>query len=231
MSTLDGASVLVVGAAGGLGSPIAHALDHAGARLTLTSRSPNRLGALGLPGEQVLVDLRQPGAAETAVAAAVQAHGSLDGLVYAAGVVGFGAIGEVDDHALVRLFTLNTLAPIRVLRAALPHLQAAAGNGREPFAAMLSAVVAEQPMVGMAAYSASKAALTAFDAAAARELRRQGIRLIDVRPPHTETGLAERPICGRPPRLPQGLAPRAVADRIVQAILAGERDLPAAAFG
>ena len=35
----------------------------------------------------------------------------------------------------------------------------------------------------MAAYSATKAALTAYDAAAGRELRRAGIRLVDARPP------------------------------------------------
>jgi cyclic-di-GMP-binding biofilm dispersal mediator protein len=82
----------------------------------------------------------------------------------------------------------------------------------------------------MAAYSASKAALTAYDAAAARELRRAGIRLVDARPPHTETGLADRPIAGSAPRLPQGLAPDAVAARVVAAIVDDEKDLPSSAF-
>jgi cyclic-di-GMP-binding biofilm dispersal mediator protein len=83
----------------------------------------------------------------------------------------------------------------------------------------------------MAAYSASKAALTAFDAAAGRELRRAGVRVIDARPPHTETGLAERPAAGQPPKLPTGLDPDAVAARIVAAIVDNERDLPSSAFG
>ena len=82
----------------------------------------------------------------------------------------------------------------------------------------LSAVVAEMPTAGMAAYSTVKSAVTAFDAAAARELRRSGIRLIDVRPPHTETGLAERPIAGTAPSLPAGRDPDDVAARIVAAI-------------
>ena len=56
-----------------------------------------------------------------------------------------------------------------------------------------------------------KSAVTAFDAAAARGLRRSGIRLIDVRPPHTETGLAERPIAGTAPSLPAGRDPDDVA--------------------
>jgi len=86
-------------------------------------------------------------------------------------------------------------------------------------------------MPGMAAYSASKAALAAFDQAAARELRRAGIRLIDARPPHTETGLAQRPVYGTAPRLPTGLDPDAVAARILAAIRDDETDLPSSAFG
>ena len=82
----------------------------------------------------------------------------------------------------------------------------------------------------MAAYSASKAALMGYDAAAARELRREGIRLVDVRPPHTETGLAQRPLAGTAPRLPQGLEPQQVADRIVAALRDGEKDVPSSAF-
>lgn len=54
--------------------------------------------------------------------------------------------------------------------------------------------------------------------------------MIDVRPPHTETGLADRAIAGTAPRLPTGLDPDAVAARIVQAIVDGETDLPSEAF-
>jgi cyclic-di-GMP-binding biofilm dispersal mediator protein len=66
--------------------------------------------------------------------------------------------------------------------------------------------------------------------AAARELRRRRIDVIDARPPHTETGLATRPIAGQAPKFPQGLAPEVVAARFVAAIEAGERDLPVEAF-
>jgi short-subunit dehydrogenase len=82
----------------------------------------------------------------------------------------------------------------------------------------------------MAAYSATKGGLTAFDAAAAAELRRRQIRVLDIRPVHTETGLAERPIAGVPPRLPAGANPQGVARRIVRAIADDERDLPSSDF-
>jgi cyclic-di-GMP-binding biofilm dispersal mediator protein len=230
MTSLQDRSVLIVGATGGLGTPISRQLANEGARLTLLGRDAGRLEALGLQATVVTGNLRDPDTAARAVAAALAAHGQLDGLVIASGVVAFGPVGDLPDDALIELFVVNTLAPIRLLQVALPHLVASAAVGHTPFVVNLSAVVAEQPTAGMAAYSASKAALTAYDTAAARELRRAGIRLIDARPPHTETGLAERPIFGSTPRLPHGLAPADVAARVVSAILRDESDLPSGAF-
>jgi cyclic-di-GMP-binding biofilm dispersal mediator protein len=233
MTRLDGASVLVAGATGGLGAPISRRLAAAGARLTLVARSADRLEALAdeLGGAATAaLDLREPAAATAAVDAALGAHGRLDGLVFAAGVVAFGPAVETDDRTIGHLLELNVLAPVRLLRSAVPHLERAAGDRGAAFVVNLSAVVAEQPTAGMAAYSASKAALTAYDIAAARELRRRRVHVLDVRPPHTETGLAGRPISGEPPRLPTGLDPEDVARRVLAAVEADERDLPAAAF-
>jgi len=230
MTDLTDRSVIVVGATGGLGHPIARALAAAGCRLTLVGRDADRVRAAGIAGLAVGADVRKPASAPLIVEAAQAEYGGIDGIVYAAGAVAFGAVDETPDEVMIDLFTLNALAPIRLLRAALPALRASAEAGREPFVAHISAVVAEQPQAGMAAYSASKAALMGYDAAAARELRREGIRLVDVRPPHTETGLAQRPLAGTAPRLPQGLEPQQVADRIVAALREGEKDVPSSAF-
>lgn len=230
MTDLADRSVIVVGATGGLGHPIARALAAAGCRLTMVGRDADRVRAAGVAGLAVGVDVRKPASAPLIVEAAQAEYGGIDGIVYAAGAVAFGAVHETPDEVMIDLFTLNALAPIRLLRAALPALRASAEAGREPFVAHISAVVAEQPQAGMAAYSASKAALMGYDAAAARELRREGIRLVDVRPPHTETGLAQRPLAGTAPRLPQGLEPQQVADRVVAALRDGEKDVPSSAF-
>ncbi|MEC5149745.1 SDR family NAD(P)-dependent oxidoreductase [Cryobacterium sp. GrIS_2_6] len=230
MTTLPGSVVLVVGATGGLGREIARQLSAAGATLVLAGRDTARLEALGIPGTLVTGDLTDASAVDALVARAVQATGGLDGVVNAAGVVAFGPARELGDAAMEELFAVNALAPIRLLRAAADSLTASAAAGREPFFVTLSGVVSESPTAGLAAYSASKAALAAFGQAAGRELRRSGIRMIDARPGHTETGLADRPISGVAPNFPAGLQPEAVAARIVAAIAAGERDLPSSAF-
>lgn len=228
MTDLAGARVLVVGATGGLGAPITRRLVRAGATVWLSARSPERLDALAAElGDAVAgttaVDLRLPGAADEIVEVAA-ADGPLTGLVLAAGVVAFGDVTDLDDDVLDDLLLLNLIGPIRTIRAAMPHLVEGG------FVAQLSAVVAERPMAGMAAYSASKAALTAFGAAAGAELRRRKVRLVDIRPPHTETGLADRPIAGTAPRLKDGLDPDVVAERVVRAIVDDERTLASDAF-
>ena len=224
--TFEGASIVVAGATGGIGRHLAHHLAERGAHLTLTGRDPAALAALGIDATLVPADVRDSRAGSTIVDAAIAAYGRLDGLVNAAGIVAFGSLAETDDIVIEELFLTNVLAPLWLIRAALPALTESRG-----FIANISAVVAEQPPAGMAAYAASKAALTAADRALARELRVAGIGVTDARPPHTETGLADRPIAGTAPRLRPGLDPDAVARRIIAGIAAGEREIPADAFG
>lgn len=235
---LDGASVLVVGATGGLGTAVVRELDRRGARLTLAARSEARARAVAPPGAVVVgADLRDPDAPGRAVQAAVDAYGRLDGVVGIAGVVAFGPLAGIDDATLAELVEVNLIGPIRLMRAAIPRLREAVTHPRrgdatpgQAFVVNVSAVVAENPVGGMAVYSATKAGLAGLDAAMARELRSARIRVVDARPPHTETQLARHPIAGTAPGLPRGLDPERVAARIVAAIESGERDLPSSAF-
>lgn len=226
MSELEGTVVLVVGASGVLGAEIARLLEAKGSTVVRAGRNPDHLTG----SDAVLADLTDETAAATLVAAAVRAHDRLDGIVIAAGVVAFGPASEVTDETLRGLFEVNALGPIRLIREVAPHLVASATAGRKPFIVTFSGIVSETPTAGLAAYSASKAALAAFMQASSRELRRSGIRVVDARPGHTETGLATRAIAGTAPAFPTGLVPSAVAERIVRAIVDDEKDLPSGAF-
>lgn len=218
MTTIDGARILVFGASGGLGGPIVEQLAKAGARLTVSGRR------IESDHHTVNADLTLPDSARSVVAEAVEHHGGLDGIVIAAGVVAFGPVTDVDDDTVDELLLLNYLAPLRVLREALTTLD------QGGFVLNISAVVADKPMPNMGAYSASKAAVTALLKSVRTEARKSKIRIVDVRPPHTETGLATRPIAGQAPKLPQGLTPEAVAERIVAAITDDETDVGADQF-
>lgn len=219
MTTLDGARILVFGASGGLGSLLVDQLAQAGARLTVSGRSLE-----SSEHHTVNADLTLPDSPRSVIAEAVEHHGGLDGIVIAAGVVAFGPVTEVDDDTVDELLLLNYLAPLRVLREALKTL------GQGGFVLNISAVVADKPMPNMGAYSASKAASSALLKSVRTEARKSKIRIVDVRPPHTETGLATRPIAGEAPKLPQGLTPESVAARIVTAITDDETDVGADQF-
>jgi short-subunit dehydrogenase len=218
--SLSGAVVAVVGASGGLGAPIARRLAERGATLILAGPHPERISALDIEGAvTVELDIRDPAAGDALVAAA-EPLGRLDGVVNAAGVAAFGALAETDDSVIEELFVINVVGPLWLTKRVLPLLTSSKG-----FLVNISAVLAEAPMADMAAYSATKAALTAADRALVKELRRTGVTVCDVRPPHTETGLASRPIAGEAPKLPNGLDPEQVAARMVEAIEAGEREV------
>lgn len=222
---LDGASVLVAGASGGLGAPICRLLAERGARLTVMARHEDRLRDLGVDAVIAAGDITRTADCERAVAAAVDARGGLDAVVCAAGAVAFGPLLDLDDDVLDAILAVNLVGPLRLTRAALAEI------GEGGAVVNISAVVAENPVANMAAYSAAKAALTSLDTSLARELRRRKITVLDARPPHTETGLAGRPLAGEAPKLPEGLAPESVAATIVEALADGTRDLPSDAFG
>ena len=209
---------LIAGGTGGLGRLIAAELSARGCTVVTCSRGQSN------DHQHVVADLRSPEATRDVINTVLAQHGSLDIVVNAMGVVAFGEIVSTSIDAVEELFLTNTFGHIFLMQSALPIM------AKGSVLVGISGVIAEQNLPGMAAYGASKAAVRSFNEALSRESRRLGIRVIDARPPHTETGLATRAIAGTTPNFPQGLSPISVAQRIVLAIASGEVDLPSSAF-
>jgi cyclic-di-GMP-binding biofilm dispersal mediator protein len=216
---ISGSRILVTGASGGLGSAVAAELGRRGGQLALTSRDQTRLNSVEANGARLAADLRLPSSAVAVVDWASRELGGLDGVVNAAGVVAFGTSADTDPDTVEELFLTNAFLPIFLFDAAAAVLH----DGGTLL--NITGVVAEQPMAGMAAYSASKAAIAAHLVALRRELRRRNITVIDARPGHTETDLSRHPIAGEAPAFKPGLAPESVAARLVDAIEGDEKDL------
>jgi cyclic-di-GMP-binding biofilm dispersal mediator protein len=209
---------LVAGGTGGLGGLIAAELRGRGCIVTTVARSPRSDSA------HISADLRSPDAISAVMSSIVERHGAIDIVVNAMGVVAFGTVDATSIDTIEELFLTNTFAHIFLMKEALKCAR------QGSVLVGISGVIAEQNLPGMSVYGSSKAAVRSFNEALTREARRSGVRVIDARPPHTETGLATRAIAGDPPRMPAGLAPIKVAQRIVQAIADGETDLPSTAF-
>lgn len=193
---------------GGLGRALSESLAGKGATVIVAGRS----GTV-----DVRIDLTDADTGAALVEHSLALYGRLDGVVIAAGVVAFGDLEGTDDTVIEELLLTNALGPLWLAKRVVPALRESRG-----FLVNLSGVVAATPLPGMAAYSASKAAAAAGFQALGRELRRAGVLVCDAQPPHTETGLATRPIAGTGPRFAAGMDPRAVADRVLTGVEADQ---------
>jgi len=187
---LPGASCLVTGAGRGIGRAIALALAREGARVTLSARSASELDSLvsevRASGGTALAhagDLRDPGVCLGAVRAAVEAHGRLQVLVNNAGVGHVAALAETTDAAWEETIGTNLSAVFRLTRAALPHL---ANGGGHIF--MISSLAGSNPIAGMSAYCASKAALDHLARCLMLEVRQSGVKVTTLAPGSVDTG-------------------------------------------
>ena len=144
MISLTGRRAIVTGASAGLGAAIAAELLARGARVVISSRSPERLRAAAermhadaaRQGGQhapalftIPADVRDPETAPRLAASAREHLGGLDILVCNAGGPLPGDFGDMDDAAWQEGFGLVLLAPIRLIRACLPLLRES-GSGR-----------------------------------------------------------------------------------------------------
>ncbi|SDG68979.1 SDR family NAD(P)-dependent oxidoreductase [Klenkia brasiliensis] len=219
---LQGSRVWVVGASGVLGGALARGLAAAGAQVALAGRDAGRTAALaqelgGVPTQ--VLDAVDVESGRAAAQAAAEALGGLDAVVVATGVVAFGPAAEADDAVVEELFAVNTLGPMSLVRAVLPRLTDGGA------VVLLSAIVADAPTLQMAEYSASKAALSAWASVLRRELRSRRVAVLDVKPPHVDTGLVDRALAGAPPRLPEGFPARAVVDAVLDGMRQGAKEV------
>jgi NAD(P)-dependent dehydrogenase (short-subunit alcohol dehydrogenase family) len=192
---IRGASALVTGAGRGIGRAVALALGRAGARVTVVSRTARELEAVvaeihSAGGRAVAFagDLTSPGVAGRAVAAAVVAHGGLQVLVNNAAVGARGNLAETTDETWDLVIATNLSAVFRLTRAALPHLTEKGGH-----VFMISSLAGTNPIAGMAAYCASKAALDHLAACLMLEVRQQGVKVTTVAPGSVDTTFGGAP--------------------------------------
>ncbi|GAB3653194.1 3-oxoacyl-ACP reductase FabG [Nocardioides korecus] len=215
---LGDARVLVCGASGAIGGQVVDLLLERGARVVAAGRDPGRVGAVAqrCGTEPLLFDAVDAESCAATVEAAAAELGGLDGIVVCVGVAGFGPAMRADDAVVEELFAVNVLGPMALVRAAARRFGDAGADehGGRGFAVVVSAILADLPTAGMAEYSAAKSALATWLSVVRREERRR-LLVVDVRPPHLDTGLDTRALAGEPPRLP---APYP-SDRVAQAVL------------
>jgi NADP-dependent 3-hydroxy acid dehydrogenase YdfG len=127
-------------------------------------------------------DIRDAAFCRTAVEAAVQAHGRLQILVNNAAVGTQAPLAETSDADWDQTIATNLSAVFRLTRTALPHLTAGGGH-----IFMISSLAGINPIAGMSAYCASKAALDQLAACLMLEVRQQDVKVTTIAPGSVDT--------------------------------------------
>ena len=147
--------LLVVGASSGIGHAVAVSAAGRGARVAVAARRIDVLAGLAdsIGGSAFELDVEDNAAITKVIGEVVDTLGGLDAVVFTSTVVPFAHVEDTDTATWIHAFSVNTIAVNNVLRAVVPHLS---GDG---VVLVASSHEVWRPRAGVAAYSASKAAL------------------------------------------------------------------------
>jgi meso-butanediol dehydrogenase/(S,S)-butanediol dehydrogenase/diacetyl reductase len=189
-------TVVVTGAARGIGRGIAEAFAGQGARVVVSDLGSLAAGSSGAWSyrlaskddlEQVAEGIRRRGGEALAVEADVsdgdscrnlvdatrERFGGLDVLVNNAGLVQMGAVEGYDEAAWDRLFAVNVKGVFLGSRAAIPALRERGGGA----IINIASIAGKRGYAGLGAYCASKFAVIGLTQVLAQELGAAGIRV------------------------------------------------------
>jgi 3-oxoacyl-[acyl-carrier protein] reductase len=217
---LTGRACIVSGGTRGIGLEVARQLHGEGADLLLLGRGEAALRAAadelgdGARVELLALDVTEPGAGDEVVEACRERFGRVDVLVNGAGTSSVRAIEELTDADWQLQWEVNVMAPMRLMRAAVPAM-VQAGWGR---VVNLSSSSGKRPGQRNVAYSVTKAAELSLSRAYADAYAQYGVLVNAVTPGPVASEL--------------WLAPGGLVDQTVQA-RGGTREavLEAAAAG
>jgi len=189
-------TVLVTGAASGIGAAVCRRIAGPGVRLLAHSRgNADGLAAVaeaarekGAAVETLLADLEDAATPARLVAAAVEAFGGLDQVVANAGFAQRGAFGELDLAALARAERVMPEAFFQLVGAATPHLRASSRGRVVAVSSFVAHVYAADGLFPTTA--AAKAAIEALARSLAVQLAPERVTVNCVAPGYTQKDAA-----------------------------------------
>ena len=180
-------SIVVTGAAQGIGECVAKTLSAAGAKLLLADIQHEKVAAVAdnLGCDWVGVDIADPASASLMINTAVERNGRIDGLVNVAGIdAPYVDALDVDEAHWRRLIDVDLNGPWWCTSAALPHM-VKQGSGRIVIISSVVAVCAA-PAISPA-YSAAKAGLIGLVVGLSANVEKYGVLVNAITPGYIGT--------------------------------------------
>ena len=192
---MEGKTMLLTGAARGIGRAMAFAFADAGARLALADVDADachavagELAARGVNALALPTDVADPAQLDALVARTVEHFGDIDVLICNAGVGGpFGAMGDTGSTARAALFAVNLEHPLHLATRVAP-LMAARGGGSIVLTASIAGL---RGNAKLGLYGITKAALMQLARNLAVEWGPSGVRANAIAPGLIRTGWAD----------------------------------------
>lgn len=175
-----GRTVVVTGAAQGIGLELARFFAATGAHLVAVDYDEAALAdAEPLRGATLVAgDVSSTETAERTVAAALEASGRIDVLVNNAGVLRDGVVWKMSDADWEQVLAVHTGGTFRMTRACLPTFRTQ-GVGR---IVNVTSYTGLHGNVGQANYAAAKAGIIGFTKTVAKEVGRFGVTVNAISP-------------------------------------------------
>jgi NAD(P)-dependent dehydrogenase (short-subunit alcohol dehydrogenase family) len=187
-TSLAGKTVLITGAARGIGAELARKAAGRGARVALVGLEPERLatlaGELGPEHLWVEADVTDADALKTAVQRTVDTFGGLDIAVANAGIAPLTTVYTASANALARTIEVNLIGSMLTAHAALPEVAKRKGH-----ILLISSAAAFTVLPGMSAYCAAKAGLERFGDVLRLEVSHRGVTVASAHPTWIDTDL------------------------------------------
>ena len=191
-------TILVTGAARGIGAACARACAHAGWAVAVNFRREAvaaaelvaELRAAGAQAEAFAADVADEAQVAAMFLAVDRALPPLHGLVNNAGIVDVAArVDEIDAARLQRMFAVNVFGSFHCARQAVRRLSTRHGGLGGAIVNLGSAASRLGSPAQYVDYAASKAAIDTFTLGLAREVAAEGVRVNAVRPGLIETDI------------------------------------------